>query len=89
MVAGGFVGGTGYTVGNIQLKTDVWNSSNSSTQAGYLLHEIGHLFAIVAGMGGSSIVYDANSVGDPNPAKQAANAAALKPCTDALGTITH
>jgi RHS repeat-associated protein len=76
-----------YTTGSIVI--------NSSASAGYffsaspvedaltLLHELGHFFAQVAGMGGSKIIYDANSDGSPNDEKEAKNAATLQPCANA------
>jgi len=45
-----------------------------------LIHELGHLYNEVAGMGGSKVVYDANPDGTPNAAAEAANVKTLEKC---------
>lgn len=46
-----------------------------------LIHELGHVFNIVADLGGSNILYDANPDGTPNAKNEAQNATTLKACT--------
>jgi RHS repeat-associated protein len=64
-----------------------WTSWDTAELAGDLIHELGHVFNMTQGLGGSKVVDDANPDGTPNDAKEAQNAATLKPCTDAIAKI--
>jgi RHS repeat-associated protein len=86
---GQWVGGSyEYTSANIILQDNGPNSYLQQSPASLaltLIHELGHVFSIVAALGGSTIQYDANPDGTPNDAAEAANAKALAPCAKALG----
>ena len=66
-----------------------WDSSSPSNRALTLLHELGHAYALLDGLGGSKIVYDAildgPDKGKPDPDKQKTNIDTLAPCRKALG----
>jgi hypothetical protein len=49
-----------------------------------LIHELGHVFKMVSGLGGSAIVNERNPDGTVNDSLEAANRETLKPCTDAI-----
>jgi RHS repeat-associated protein len=86
---GQYVGGTyEYTSANIILQDSGHNSyllQGPASLALTLIHELGHVFNIVATLGGSAIQYDANPNRTADAAAQAANAKALAPCAKALG----
>jgi RHS repeat-associated protein len=86
---GEWVGGTyEYTSANIILQDNgpaAYFDQSPAALALTLIHELGHVFNMVAGLGGSAIQYDANPDGTPNQPAEAANAKALLPCAKALG----
>ena len=57
-----------------------WQSQTVATLAITLIHELGHVYNIVAGLGGSAILWDGNSDGSPNSDAQAKNRATLNVC---------
>jgi RHS repeat-associated protein len=87
--SGQWVGGTyQYTSANIILQDNGPGSyldQGAASLALTLIHELGHVFNIVARLGGSAIQNDANPDGTANAAAEAANALALAPCAKALG----
>jgi RHS repeat-associated protein len=65
----------------IAINITAWNSASIAQDAQTLIHELGHVFDMMAGAGGSSWVYDANPVtGAPDPAAEATNAALDNNC---------
>ncbi len=82
----GYIGGQ-YTVANIAINTAPGYFFNEDIigQVDTLLHELGHVFNLVASLGGSKIVYDANPDGSPNTAADTTNYDALYPCRTAAG----
>jgi hypothetical protein len=77
--------------GTIALSADIVLQSNQLSNGYYgaqtvqnlaliLIHELGHVFNIVNGLGGSQIVWDANPDGTMNDAAEAQNAKTLQKC---------
>jgi RHS repeat-associated protein len=62
-----------------------WHAVSSQVQALALLHELGHVFALVDGLGGSRIKNDAKPNGEIDWDAQLENAAVLDPCARKLG----
>jgi hypothetical protein len=62
------------------LSNGYYGAQSASNLALTLIHELGHVFNLVYGLGGSRIVNDANPDGNANASAEAANAATLKDC---------
>ena len=58
-----------------------WKDFSTVELALTLIHELGHVYNYVIGLGGSQIVYDANRDGSPNKDAEEKNAKLLKACT--------
>src|SRR5205823_1001474 len=54
-----FYNDTASTRGVIIFNPDVWSGGSATWNAGLLIHELGHLYDMVTGLGGSDFVYDA------------------------------
>ena len=73
--------GNGYTYDNavISINAESWNRASIYDRSMYLIHELGHVFNMVSGVGSSEILYDADPVtGGFNDAAQATNRATIK-----------
>jgi RHS repeat-associated protein len=85
---GGYMGGS-WTIGIITLNSNAADagyffSQNLLEDANTILHELGHVFANVAGLGGSLIVNDVDAAtGAVIAGAEAANDRALQPCDNA------
>jgi predicted Zn-dependent protease with MMP-like domain len=80
-----------YTTANIVLQAtgpNAWWAQSAQSVAATLIHELGHAYNIVASLGGSLIQNERNPDGSVNMSLEAANAATLKPCTDAIAGYT-
>ena len=80
-----YLGGDGKTriystQGEIDFNVTAWNSASDIWRAQTLIHELGHIFDIVKGAGGSDFVYDALPNGDPDPVTEAKNQKILQDC---------
>ena len=69
------------TRGTIEINVASWNSQTLQSDTATLIHELGHLYDMVQGLGGSDFVYDANPDGSPNSAAEQTNAALVADCT--------
>ncbi len=63
-----------------KLSNGFYGSATVQDLALTLIHELGHVFNIVSGLGGSKIVWDANPNGTANQAAEDANAKTLQKC---------
>ncbi len=68
------------TRGVIEINVAAWNASSLVWDAGTLIHELGHLYDMVQGLGGSDFVYDADPNGNPIKSAEDQNAAILQDC---------
>ena len=89
----GYVSGVGWTVAVVTITTRVdpsttyFFNADPVSQATTILHELAHVFADVAGLGGSTIIDDVNLDGSTNDAAEAANRSALAPCANAVQSL--
>ncbi len=73
--------GLWYDKTDILVNASSWNSSTAEWKSQSLLHELGHVFNMLKGAGGSQIVYDADpKTGKPDAAAQKKNSDLLKKC---------
>jgi len=68
------------TRAKISINVSSWNNGSSTWRAGTLIHELGHVFNMLLGAGGSDFVYDALPGGAPNAEAEATNARILRDC---------
>jgi hypothetical protein len=68
------------TQASIDINISSWNNSSSLWKAQTLIHELGHVFNILLGAGGSDFVQDANKDGSPNAAAEATNLKIVQDC---------
>jgi len=65
---------------SIDINTAVWNSLDVISRSQLLIHELGHVFNMLMGAGGSHFVYDALPDGKPDPVSQAVNSRLEQDC---------
>ena len=65
---------------NSALSSGFWAQRSTQDLASTLLHELGHVFNEVFGLGGSKILNDRNPDGSVNYDREAQNAKTLKAC---------
>jgi hypothetical protein len=65
---------------NSRLSDNYYGTQSIQNLANTLIHELGHVFNIVNGLGSSKIVNDVNPDGTPNDDAQRRNDATLKNC---------
>lgn len=68
------------TQATIKINPSQWNGDSTGSQAQTLIHELGHVFNMLKGAGGSDFVDDVNPDGSPNAAGQAKNAKIVQDC---------